>query len=433
MSTPTAPVTSAPDPLAAARAAFDLPADVTYLNCAFMGPMPIAGMEAGLYGLARKGRPWTIASDDFTVPVDQLRSALVGLLGVPDDTDGVALTPSVSYGISTAAANLHLAKGQVVVVLDQQFPSDVYAWDALASRHGGAVHAVDRPADGDWTAAVLADLARLGDRVGVVSVPPCHWIDGGVVDLVAVGSAARAVGAALVVDVCQWLGAAPFDVTEVRPDFVVGATYKWLCGPYSVGFLWAAEDRRAGRPIEHGWTSRANSHCLACLADYTTEFQPGARRYDVGEVANFALVPAALAGVELVTAWDPERTAAHARRLTGRVAEGAEALGLHVAPAHLRAPHLMGIRLAPEIDAEAMAPALADQGVHVSVRGDAVRVSVHAFNTDADVDHLLAALVVAIERAGKPGAPHGDPVHEQHGPLHPLALRHRADEDDRGR
>ncbi|MCU1358414.1 MAG: class aminotransferase [Acidimicrobiales bacterium] len=388
-----------PDPLAAARAAFDLPSDVTYLNCAFMGPMPASAMEAGLSGLARKGRPWTIAPDDFTVPVDQLRAAFAGLLGVPADVDGIAITPSVSYGTSTAAANLHLDDGQVAVVLEQQFPSDVYPWEQLARRHGGRLHAVARPRDGDWTAAVLTDLDRLGGKVGVVSVPPCHWIDGGLVDLVAVGAAARSVGAALVVDVCQWLGAAPFDVGAIRPDFVVGATYKWLCGPYSVGFLWAAPQHRSGVPIEHGWTSRANSHCLACLADYTEEYQPGARRYDVGEVANFTLVPAALAAAELVTSWDPARVAVHAARLTARVALGAGALGLTMAPAHLRAPHLMGLRLAPTVDAEAMAPALADEGVHVSVRGDAIRVSAHAFNTDGDVDHLLAALAATLGTA----------------------------------
>lgn len=396
--TPTRRAT-APHPLDDARSSFSIPTDVTYLNCAFMGPVPREAVEAGWMGLARKGQPWTVAPDDFTVPVEQLRGAFAGLLGAPEDLDGVAITPSVSYGVSTAAANLHLEPGQVVMVLEQQFPSDVYAWERLAQRHGGELHRVARPADGDWTAAVLADLDRLGDRVGAVSVPPCHWIDGGVVDLVAVSAATHRVGAALAVDVCQSLGALPFDVSAVRPDFVFGATYKWLCGPYSVGFLWAAPHQRAGEPIEHGWTSRANSHCLACLADYTSEYRPGARRYDVGEVANFALVPSALVAAELVAAWEPERTARHAGRLTAIVAAGAEALGLRVAPPHLRAPHLMGIRLDPSVDAEALAPALADEAVHVSVRGDAIRVSAHGFNVDDDAHRFLAALGRALGRS----------------------------------
>ncbi|MCU1496371.1 MAG: aminotransferase class [Acidimicrobiales bacterium] len=382
-----------------ARQAFDLPTDVTYLNCAFMGPLPKVAVEAGLMGLARKARPWTVAADDFTVPVDQLRGTFASLLGAPGDIDGVAITPSVSYGVSTAAANLHLEPGQVAVVLEKQFPSDVYGWEQLALRHGGTLHTVATPSDGDWTAALLADLDRLGDRVAVVSVPPCHWIDGAHVDLEAVSDVTHRLGAALAVDVCQSLGAEPFDVARIRPDFVFGATYKWLCGPYSIGFLWAAPHRRAGQPIEHGWTARANSHCLACLADYTPDYQPGARRYDVGEVANFALVPAALAGAELVASWDPVATARHAATITAAVAEGAQALGLRVAPAELRAAHLMGIRLDPSVDAEALAPALADQAVHVSVRGDAVRVSAHGFNNLDDADRLIAALAHALGRS----------------------------------
>lgn len=390
-------------PLDDARASFSIPTDVTYLNCAFMGPVPKVAVEAGWMGLARKAQPWTIAADDFTVPVDQLRATFAGLLGVPHDVDGVAITPSVSYGVSTAASNLHLEPGQVVVVLEQQFPSDVYAWERLAQRHGGSLHSVARPADDDWTAAILADLDRLGDRVGAVSVPPCHWIDGGVIDLERVSEATHRVGAALAVDLCQTLGAMPFDVTVIRPDFVFGATYKWLCGPYSMGFLWAAPHRRAGEPIEHGWTSRANSHCLACLADYTSEYQPGARRYDVGEVANFGLTPVALAAAELVAAWGPANTARHAAHLSGIVAAGAESLGLSVAPAHLRAPHLMGIRLDASVDAEALAPALADDAVHVSVRGDAVRVSAHGFNVVDDAHRFVDALGRALGRsAGGP-------------------------------
>lgn len=382
-----------------ARSSFDLPDDVTYLNCAFMGPVPNHAVEAGLMGLARKARPWTIAVDDFTVPVDQLRGRFAELLGVPADLDGVAITPSVSYGVSTAAANTHLGAGQGVLVLEQQFPSDVYGWEKLAHRHGGSLHRVARPADDDWTAATLAELDRLGDRIGLVSVPPCHWIDGGAVDLVAVGEAARRVGALLAVDVCQSLGAVPFDAVAVQPDFVVGATYKWLCGPYSLGFLWAAPQHRGGEPIEHGWTARSNSHCLACLADYVDDYQPGARRYDVGEVANFALVPVALAALDTVLAWDPARTAVHARGLTDRVAEGAQALGLRVASAPTRSPHIIGLRLGPEVDAESIAPRLGDEAVHVSVRGDAVRVSAHGFNTTDDVDLLLDALAEVLGRS----------------------------------
>jgi selenocysteine lyase/cysteine desulfurase len=63
----------------------------------------------------------------------------------------------------------------------------------------------------------------------------------------------------------------------------------------------------------------------------------------------------------------------------------------------LRSPHLTGLRLPPAVDPAAVAKVLADRDVHVSVRGDSVRVSVHTFNTTDDVDHLLAALATALD------------------------------------
>src|SRR5687768_167525 len=88
------------------RELFDIPDDVTYLNAAYLGPMSRATVEAGTAGLRRKAQPWNIVAADFFEPVAVLRASLAELIGaVPD---GVALTPSASYGIATAAANLPL-------------------------------------------------------------------------------------------------------------------------------------------------------------------------------------------------------------------------------------------------------------------------------------------------------------------------------------
>lgn len=315
------------------RDRFDLPAEITYLNCAYMGPLSRRVLEAGRAGLERKVRPWEITPPDFFEPVDEARELFAQVIEA--DAEGVALTPSVSYGIAVAAQNIRPSSGGRIVLLAQEFPSNVYAWRALAARSDAEIVTVPRPEDGDWTRALLD---RIDDRAAVVSVPNCHWTDGTLVDLVRVGQRAREVEAALVVDGIQSIGAMPIDVAVVKPDFLVTATYKWMLGPYSTGFMWVAPQHREGRPLEYSWITRVNSDDFPHLVDYADAYRRGARRYDVGEVSNFALLPAVIAALRQTLEWGVENIAAYIDRLTDSIATSVGDLGLSVASDHLRAP-----------------------------------------------------------------------------------------------
>ncbi|HEX7134639.1 MAG TPA: aminotransferase class V-fold PLP-dependent enzyme [Iamia sp.] len=379
-----------------ARSAFHLPSDVTYLNTAYMGPLPRTAVEAGWSALDRKARPWTIVTEDFFEPVESYRSLIAGLLGA--DADGVAVTPAVSYGLSTFAANLPLAAGQAVLVPDDEFPSAFLPWVEAAARAGAEVVRV--PPDGpDRCGPIRAEIEARGDQVALVSVPANHWTDGAPFDLLALRAATRAVGAALALDVAQSLGAVPFD-PAVDPDVVAGVAYKWLLGPFSLGFAWFAPPWREGTPLEHSWMGRAGAEDFAGLTSPSDDYRPGARRYDMGEGSQHSLMAIALAGLHLIRDWDPAATAAHSRALTDRIATGASELGFAVPPPEHRSPHLIGLGLAGTgLAPAALAAHLADDRVHVSVRGTSVRVAAHRFNTDDDVDRLLASLRGAIEAA----------------------------------
>jgi selenocysteine lyase/cysteine desulfurase len=251
---------------------------------------------------------------------------------------------------------------------------------------------ITRPSDYDWTAAVFTEL---DERTAVVALPNAHWTDGGLVDLAQISARAREVGAALVVDGSQSVGAYPLDVNVVQPDFLVCVTYKWLLGPYSLGFLYAAPHRREGRPLEWNWITRAGSEDFAGLVNYRDEFQPGARRYDMGERGNFALLPAARAALEQLLGWGIEEIAATLRVTTDEIASRASALGLKTAPSPLRASHLIGLR-AQELPSD-LPTRLAQSRVYVSVRGDSIRVSPHLYNTPADIDRLFTTLADALD------------------------------------
>src|SRR3712207_1212239 len=106
------------------RELFEIPDDIAYLNCAYMSPQLRSAREIGERGLSRKSRPWEITPDDFFEDAEKARALFARLAGA--EADGVALIPSVSYGLAVAAANVKVEPGEYILILEDQFPSNVY-------------------------------------------------------------------------------------------------------------------------------------------------------------------------------------------------------------------------------------------------------------------------------------------------------------------
>lgn len=372
--------------IACQRDRFAIPPEVHYLNCAYMAPLSHAVIAAMDEGTRAKASPWRYRPAEFFTVSEHFRERAARLAGVPQDS--IAIVPSASYGLAVAAANVPLARGQEVVTLADQFPSNVYVWQELAARVGGRVRAVERPSQSCWSEAVLD---AIGPDTGIIAVPHCHWADGRVVDLVAVGEKARRFGAALVLDLTQSLGAMPLDFAAVDPDFAVAACYKWLMGPYGTGMLYVAPRHHEGRPIEHNWINRAGSEDFARLVDYREDFQPGARRFDMGEKSNPPLLMGASAGLDFLLEFGVEAIAATLATQTEALAASAARLGMEAAPVGLRAPHFLSLGFGAGVP-EGLTERLAARNVHVSLRGASLRVTPHLYNDEADAEALIAAL-----------------------------------------
>ncbi len=384
--------------ISSARHLFDLPHDVTYLNCAYMSPLSRQVAQAGRDGIDAKQRPWEVVPADFFATADRGRTAFARLLGAPATADDLAIVPAASYGMATAAANLPLGPGQRVLVLAEEFPSTILTWRSRAQQAGAELVTIPRPADDDWTAAVLS---AIDDRTAVAALPACHWIDGVRLDLSAIRSRLDQVGAALVLDLTQSLGVMPFDLAAVDPDFLVAACYKWLLGPYSIGLLYVAPRRQQGTPLEQHWFGRAGSENFSALLGYPEAFQPGARRYDMGEPANFALIPPAVAAVEQILTWGVANLSETIGAYNAAILARAEALGATAVSARLRAPHYLSLRM--PATSESLAEQLASERVYVSVRGGGtLRITPHVYNEAHEIDRLFAVLEPVLRRAGRP-------------------------------
>lgn len=368
------------------RHLFDIPEGIAYLNCASRSPLLKASQAAGAAGIARKVRPWTYDPAAAAAEADELRGLFAGLIGA--QAGDIAIVPSASYGIKTAATNLAIAPGQSILIPEQPFPSHFYAWRQLAADTGAAIEMLPAPSDGDWTAAVLE---RLRPEVAIAALPACRWFDGAALDSEAIGARCRETGTALVLDATQAAGAMPLDVGRIRPDFLIAAAYKWLLCPYTLAFLYAAPQRQDGRPLEEHMYNHPGADDIASTIAYPEAYTAGARRYDMGEVFNSIHLPMAVAALRQLNDWTPAAISESLRPLTDVVAAAAAERGLAVPPARHRVGHYIGLR-APGGWPEGLLQGLAAAGVYASLRVGTLRISPHLFGSEDDVARLFQAL-----------------------------------------
>jgi len=374
------------------RHLFDIPENIAYFNCGYMSPQLKSVRDAGHLGVDCKSAPWKVYPNDFFDGPNKARLLFAELVGAtPAD---IAIIGSASYGLATAARNVPAKAGQKILLLKDQFPSNVYCWQELSKKTGAEIVTLETPADSDWTRAVLE---AIDGSVAVAALPHCHWTDGALLDLEAIGKKLRANDAKLVLDITQSIGALPIDVAKVKPDFLIAACYKWMLGPYSLGFMYVAPECQNGEPLEHNWISRAGSENFAGLVDYQDTYQPGADRFDMGERANFAQMPMAIAALEQLLDWTPESIQETLRALTDDIAEKCVPLGLTSPPRELRAGHFLGLRHPRGLPKDLLEILLADN-IYISVRGSSLRITPHLFNNETDIDRLVDALSSALKR-----------------------------------
>ena len=385
-------------PLECQKALFALPEGETWLNNAYMGAMPRAVLEAGHRAVDLRALPAAITPADFFAPAERVRGLCAAL--VQADPERVALVPTAAAGMAVVAANLSPRAGQNVVMLGDQFPSNVYPWRRWREQ-GVAMRSVAAPAGdardpGSWRRRCQAwhdalEAAIDHDTV-LVAVEPAHWTDGTRFDLDRLARRARAVGAAFVVDATQVAGVMPLDLGAFQPDALVVHGYKSMLANYGLGFAVFSERFADGCPTDQSWLMRRGSEDFARLVDYQDDYAPGMRRYDTSTRSNPVLIGMLEAACRLLVDWQPARIEDYLRRIARPAVERLRAQGFGVADEDLRAANLFGIALPPGLAPEAVRQALAARRIHVSVRGSAVRVSPHVCNDEADLLRLAEAL-----------------------------------------
>jgi selenocysteine lyase/cysteine desulfurase len=376
--------------LASQRNLFEMPRDVCYLNAASYSPLPLRTLVAGRAAVSRKATPWTLKAGFADEQHERARTAAARLINA--DPADIALIPSVSYGVATAAKLVTIPRGARVIVLENDHSSPVLEWRTRATAQGFTVETVRQPDDGDWTSAVLAIIERPGaPPVGLASISSVHWSDGGLIDIEAVRAALKRQGAVLVVDATQSAGVLAMDVLRLDPDFVIFPTYKWLLGPYGRAFLHVAKRHQGGVPLEQTAFGRRDVRAENAVYFADLRYIADARRFDMGERDHFISMEMAAIGMEMMAEWGAAAVMERSATLTERMAEDVRGLGLAVPDRRWRAPHILSLGFKDAMPA-GLVEGLASEGIYVAARLGRMRISPHVYNDEADADRFVAAL-----------------------------------------
>jgi len=379
--------------LTSKRAKFSIPPQITYLNCAYMAPLLKSVEKEGIKGLRKKRNPTQVSPQDFFTDTETLRQEYAKLIHAKDPSR-IVLIPSVSYGMATVAKNLTITKDQHIIVASEQFPSNYYPWQSLCEETGASLRSISPP-EGftnrgkQWNERILE---AINANTRAVAIGHVHWADGTRFDLEAIRKRTKDVGALLIIDGTQSVGAMPFDVEKIKPDALVCAGYKWLLGPYSLGLAYYGEYFDQGKPVEENWINRQSSEDFSSLVNYQAKYQAGMLRYEVGEHSNFILVPMLLKAIQQLNNWGIGNIQEYCTSIGEESILKLQEKGFVIEDKEWRGSHLFGVRLPQQMDLEKVKASLLKHKVYVSVRGIALRVAPNMYNTEADLQKLVRVL-----------------------------------------
>jgi selenocysteine lyase/cysteine desulfurase len=390
-----------------ARSLFPGLKDKIFLDTAVISLLPAPASRAVQNILDLTGEMRGANASSLHVELDGRRRAAVSsvarLIGASQDE--IALVESTSHGLSVAAASLPLRRGDEVIIPDTEFLQVAIPWAKLAEERGVRLKFLENHKGAFYPHDFEAAMGR---RTKVIALSSVQWSSGFKADLKAIGRLCRARKVYLVVDAIQQVGADRFDVRETPVDFVACGGHKWLNAPLGCGFLYIRKRLlKTLRPPFHGylglkeprggWLQYFQTPTITPNRAY--RFPSSAQTFELGGTANYPGAVALKASVDLVNAIGIEQVAEHIQALVDRFIEGLDRLGLRLVSPRARKCRagIVSFRAhrSPQEDA-ALVEKLAAGKIFVSARYTSrvggIRVSVHYFNNEEDIDGLLDAL-----------------------------------------
>jgi selenocysteine lyase/cysteine desulfurase len=367
--------------VASCRSRFPIFERLTYLNSCSQGALSDsvrAAYSDYLTGWDERGAPW----EYWVERAETARATFARFVG--GEPDDVAVTTSLSAGVSPFASAIDFKARPKVVISDFEFPTIGQIWHAQELRGAEVVHV---HADGAEIPVERFDEA-IDERTAVVSIAAVCYRNGSRLAVEEIAKIARERGALVVLDAYQAIGTYPLNVRELGVDVLAAGVLKYLLGSAGLGFMWTRPGLSERLlPTQTGWFADQNIFEMD-INDYSPS--PTARRFQSG-TPPVPSIYAGIAGLELMEEIGVAATRAHVTELNERLIGGVDDLGGTVVTP--RDPDKRGALVCiRSMDAPQLVAALETDGIVTSERDGNLRVSAHSYNTAEDIDSVLAAL-----------------------------------------
>lgn len=352
--------------------------NVCYLNSASEGILPQSAFKALQEMATRKQRPQMLGDEEYYNLPPRCRLLLSTLLHCSPDEIG--LIGSTSFGMGSLALSLPLKSGDEVLLVERDFPSNNFAWEAIRER-GVRLRHVPFVPDAQQTSRVIDAIS---DATRVLSISPVHFYTGFRYDLPALSDACRKKDVLLIVDAIHLVGNEPVDLERTPVDALCAAAHKWQLSPSGTGFLYINRNLMPRlKPPFTGWMHNKNATDFAGTSMFEFEPSPFARRFELG-TEPVILLAAYEQSLMLLNECRMDYVQPHNGKLVDKLISFFRDIGWPVADIP-RSSSIFSIVPPDRYDAWSLLQELANQEIFIALREGHLRISPHFYTSDADI------------------------------------------------
>jgi selenocysteine lyase/cysteine desulfurase len=365
---------------------FSLKPNITYLNCAYKGPLLKKSEEKIFEAIENERNPFKLKAPNYFQISNEIRREYSTIIN--SQPEEIAIQPSTSYGFANVFNNIINNAGNAVTI-ENEFPSGHFALEKWCANNKVSLNIIKREKlkAKDWNQKIIDSINH---ETKVVLLSSIHWMSGTKFDLYKIGQKCKEVKAYFIVDGTQSVGASKINVKELNIDAMICAGYKWLFGPYSMALGYFSEKFHNGTPIEESWMNRTNAEDFSNLTDYDPNYKTMAGRYNVGETTNFLLSPIMLAGLKQINNWGISNIEDYCSALAEILVNELKPIGILFEDEDYFKPHLFSLGLPEKVDLLKFKEKLESNNIYVSLRGKNIRVSINVFNNEKEIGSLVS-------------------------------------------